>query len=155
MWAGLAREGRRGWDSGMISPLAARRIWPFVRAWAQRGAVLVVVLGFAACAGPARKSAPAALVQVENHSGYAWQVDFFNRETAAKDAVASAQLGPRERRRLALAPGVYRVRSRVAGAGETERVWVPPGADAEVELQGGRTYVWPLGTLLSVETPGS
>ena len=138
---------------GMSCHKVARSFWPSVWTGAFSGAVLAAGLCFAACAGPARAPLAAAVVMVENHSGYLWQVEFFNRETTANVAAASVQLGPRERRRLALAPGGYRVRSWVAGAGEAERVSMPPRADAEVDLGGGRTYVWPLGTLLSAEAP--
>jgi hypothetical protein len=130
-----------------------RSFWPSVWAGTFSGAVLATGLCLTACAGPARARLAVAVVMVENHSGYLWQVEFVNRETTANIAAASVQLGPRERRRLALAPGGYRMRSWVAGAGEAERVSMPPGADAEVDLVQGRTYVWPLGTLLSAEAP--
>ncbi len=140
---------------GMSSRPAARSFLPALRARAFSGAVIAIGLVFAACAGPVRPRPVAAVVSVENHSGYIWEVAFFDRETRTTVAVVSVQLAPRERRRLTLPPGGYRVRSQVAGAGEAERVSMPPGADAEVDLSGGRTYVWPLGTLLSAETPGS
>lgn len=141
-----------------INPMNARKVarsfWPSLRT---RALVAAVLLGggllFTACAGPARTGASTlATVMVENHSGYMWQVDFFKGTSNA--AVAGVLLGSRERRSLRLVPGGYRVHSRVAGVGEAERVSEPTGRAAEVELRGGRTYVWPLGTLLSAETPG-
>lgn len=122
---------------------------------ATRVATAGLVVALAACAGPGgRPTRAVAAVTVENHSDYAWRVEFFGRAEVKADATARVDLGPRENRRLDLAPGSYRVRSRATGPDATAGQEPDAAPDGEVELRAGRTYVWPLGTLLSAESPG-
>jgi hypothetical protein len=134
---------------------AGRFAFPSALMAATRGAAAGMVLALAACAGPAKtRVREAAAVTLENHSDYAWRVEFFARAEVKADATARVDLGPRESRRLDLAPGSYRVRSQATGPDAAAGLKADPAPDAEVELRAGRTYVWPLGTLLSAESPG-
>ena len=120
-----------------------------LRARAVRVLAPACFLALAACAGPGgARPLPVATVVVENHSGYAWRVEFLSPDNQSVSPQASADLAPREIKSLTLPPGTYRVRSGVVGEAAT------PAADVDVELREGRSYVWPLGTLLSAESPG-
>ncbi len=139
----------------MRTPPAGRIAVPSVLMVATRGATAGAVLALAACAGPAKPRPTAtAAVTLENHSDYEWRVEFFERAEAKADAAARVELGARQSRRLDLAPGAYRVRSLATGPDATSGLNPDAAPDAEVLLRAGRTYVWPLGTLLSAESPG-
>ena len=95
----------------------------------------------------------AAVVVVENHTDYVWRIAFSaagpggGREAGD---VSWQKLAPREVRRIELAGGVYRVR-RALGAEDAAGVVAPPDDGVELTFESGKTYAWPLGTLLSTE----
>jgi len=124
------------------------------RAHASRMAGIVMVLFVFAgsgCIHPiARQATPdsQAVVVVENHTDYAWRIAFDammgNEATKAPWQV----MAPREVRRVKLTGGTYKV-WRALGIRDTASA-----QDAEamtLTFENGKTYAWPLGTLLSDE----
>lgn len=88
--------------------------------------------------------APPARVRIQNHSDFAWRV------TLAPDggsAPTTWEIPPRGERRVAVPAGAYRLRQTPADAADAGARETAPG-DA-VRLGPGKSYTWPLATLLS------
>jgi hypothetical protein len=114
--------------------------------------IAVTVLLGTSCSAPVspRPVTPPAVVVIENHTGYDWRVAFTPTTPLPAERPGPEprwiDVAPRATRRMELVAGTYRVqRALVAEAA--------PRADPGVELilEAGRTYPWPLGTLLSAE----
>ena len=89
-----------------------------------------------------------AVVVVENHTDYGWRIAFDPVRRSGATEVPWQAVAPREVRRLELAGGTYHV-WRALGLQDTAS---GPAAEAvELTFENGKTYAWPLGTLLSVE----
>jgi len=89
---------------------------------------------------------PPAVVVVENHTDYGWHIAFSAVKPGGgggDGSVGWQGLAPREVRRVELAGGVYRVRRALADEADDGGV--------ELNFESGKTYAWPLGTLLSTE----
>jgi hypothetical protein len=120
------------------------------------------LVAWSGCASPSRDGLPAvatAEVAVENHTDLEWRIAFRPQgKTAASSGPDRLAIMPRETRRISLAGGVYRVSREVVVLSDTAAESGPgaPGLADEttIRFEAGRTYAWPLGTLLSTEEPG-
>lgn len=142
--------------SSLIGAPARRR--PFhakagVLASALVWAALILVMLFAAigCSTPTGTSSFAVVV-IENHTDHAWRVALYPMDGPKDSNTVSDDVWlvvkPRATRRVEVLGGTYQVWRRLVINDAADS---PEAESTQLNLVGGRTYIWPLATLSSVE----
>jgi len=139
----------------MPLPRPPRRPPPSLRLPPARlaAAVLLLALG---CAHPeaARPREPDATLRICNLTDFEWVVALQPVEAESpRPSPAAWRLPPRTERIVSVAAGTYRFRQSFGDTNAGELAASDAAADAPITLRPGRTYTWPLATLLSEQEP--
>lgn len=140
----------------MRLPRPPRRPPPSPRFPPARLAAVLLLLALG-CAHPeaARPREPDATLRIRNLTDFEWVVSLLPAGPGSQGPPpAPWRLPPRAERVVTVAAGAYRF-SRSLGDASTGE-FLPSGdaaADAPVRLRPGRSYTWPLATLLSEQEP--